>query len=81
MTNHLPALKSLAFLMISNQSDRVAVHEVSNVIAKLMLGEKPSSEEMDRLSLAYQRDPVLCTLDYQDLCEFIDEKFKDPQND
>ena len=67
--------ESLIHLAISHQNNTVALAEIKAVMCKLMEGIKPTVEDMGKLALAYQRDPVMCTLDYQDLCDFIDSKF------
>lgn len=68
-------LKDLVWLVLSHQQDRVALKEITNVIVKLMGNEMPTKEDMDKLSLAYQRDPMMGTLEFQELQEFIESKF------
>lgn len=68
-------LKDLVWLVLSHQQDRVELHEITNVIVKLMANERPTKEDMDKLSLAYQRDPMMGTLEFQELQEFIESKF------
>lgn len=68
-------LKDLVWLVLSHQQDRVALKEITNVIVKLMANERPDKEDMDKLSLAYQRDPMMGTLEFQELQEFIESKF------
>lgn len=67
--------ESLIHLAISHANYQVALAEIKTVMVKLMEGIKPTDTEMNAVSLAYQRDPVLCTLDYQELQEFVDGKF------
>lgn len=67
--------ESLIHLSISHAQDPVQLAEIKVVITKLMEGIKPNQEDMAKVALAYQRDPVACTLDYQDLCDFIESKF------
>lgn len=67
--------RSLVHLAISNANYPVALHEVTTVITKLMEGIKPTDEDMRAVSLAYQRDPVMCTMDYQELQDFVEKRF------
>ena len=67
-------LKDLVWLVLSHQQDRVALKEITNVIVKLMANELPTKEDMDKLSLAYQRDPMMGILEFQELQEFIESK-------
>lgn len=67
--------ESLTKLIISH-AQHPALHEITTVITKLMEGIKPTDEDMRAVSLAYQRDPVMCTMDYQELQDFVNSKFK-----
>ncbi len=69
------ATESLVHLAISHASHPVALAEIKAVTCKLMEGVKPTDEEMSKLALAYQRDPIMCTLDFQELQDFINDKF------
>lgn len=67
--------ESLIHLAIGYANYPVALAEIKAVMVKLMEGIKPTDSEMNAVSLAYQRDPVLCTLDYQELQEFVEKRF------
>lgn len=67
--------ESLIHIALSNNNDPESLAIVKRVIAKLMEGLSPSQREMDRLLGLYQVDPVMCTLDYQELQDFIISKF------
>lgn len=67
--------ESLIHLVVSH-AQHPALHEVITVTTKLMEGIKPTDEDMRAVSLAYQRDPVMCTMDYQELQDFVEKKFK-----
>lgn len=65
--------ESLIHLAIHSAKNPVILAEIKAVMVKLMEGIKPTDAEMKAVSLAYQRDPIMCTLDYQDLEDFIEE--------
>ena len=70
--------ESLIHLAISHSNRTVELALIKRVTTDLMEGRKPSDSDMKDLAICYQRDPVMCTLDYQDLCEFIDSIEQQP---
>lgn len=66
--------ESLIYLAISHR-DRVELIIIRRVVTDLMEGRKPSDSDMKDVALCYMRDPIMCTIDYQDLCDFIEVKF------
>jgi len=66
---------TLVHLAISHVHYPMALAEIKAVIGKLMDGVKPTDSDIQAISLAYQCDLVLCTLDFQDLQKWIEERF------
>lgn len=66
---------TLIHLAINNASQPNLLAEIKAVTSKLMSGVKPTEAEMTAVGFAYQRDPIMCTLDFQDLQDFINSKF------
>lgn len=66
--------KSLLYIAISHR-ERPELAIIMRVVTDLMEGRKPSDSDMKDVALCYMREPIMCTLDYQDLCDFIESKF------
>ena len=66
---------TLIYLAISHFMRQAELIVIKRVVRNLICNVKPSESDMKDLELCYQRDPIMCTLDYQELCDFIDEKF------
>jgi hypothetical protein len=67
--------ESLTHLAISHAEQPALLAEIKAVMTKPMEGIRPIESEMTAVGFVCQRDPVMCTLGYQELCDFINSKF------
>jgi hypothetical protein len=73
--NQITPTESLIHLAISNAAQPALLAEIKAVMTKPMEGIRPIESEMTVVGFAYQCDLVMCTLDYQEWCDFINSKF------
>lgn len=70
--------ESLIHLAISHSNRTVELALIKRVTTDLMEGRKPNDSDMKDLAICYQRDPIMCTLDYQELQDFVDDIEQQP---